>query len=683
MCLVLNRSHFRHTLVALLVGGLVAGAVPASGAAAVAGYPATDVTLSGHGFGHGIGMGQWGAFGYAAQYHETFSWILGHYYGGTSPASLGSDPTISVAITENDGGAAVLTSGAAFTVAGHAFKAGTAARMLLVNASNGTFEVDERSSCGSGTWTKVTNAANPVAVPSTESPSATSSQVLTLCRDDGVNEPLRGEVQAVDRGGTPHTVNLVAIEQYLRGVVPSEMPADWGTVGSAGPGGRPWGFQALEAQAVAARSYATAYYTADGGWGGYADICDSGDCQGYEGMLNENPVSDAAVSATAGQILDLSGTRTAATAMYSASTGGYSAGGPFPAVPDAGDAVCLQRDSITCNPSHDWTDSIPVPTVQAAYPSIGTLESVLVTKRNGLGDMGGRVLEVSISGSAGSVTVTGSDFAYTFGLLSNWFAVTNGPGGHQSGLAGYRVATSAGLVRSFGSALDEGSLRSPPAAPIVALVATPRSGSGYWLAGADGAVDHFGTAGSYGSMAGRHLNAAVVGMAATSDGRGYWLVATDGGIFNFGDAHFHGSMGGSHLNKPIVGMAATPDGGGYWLVASDGGIFAFGDARFRGSMGGSHLNEPIVGMARSADGAGYWMVARDGGIFNFGDARFEGSLGGQVLPAPATAMLPTPDGNGYEILTADGAVHPCGDAPQYGDMSGAVPAGSSAVGLAS
>jgi SpoIID/LytB domain protein len=660
-----------------LVSGAAAG-VPR--APAPASYPSPDVTFKGHGWGHGIGMGQWGAFGYAYEYHETYQWMLAHYYGGTVPATLASDPTISVAITENDGAPVLVTSGAKFTVAGHPFAAGAAVQMTLTSPA-GTWTIASRSSCtGSAAWKTVATATNPVAVPSVTSPSASPAQVLVLCRSDGVDEGLRGDVRAFAYQGEAHTLNLVPLEEYVAGVVPSEMPADWGGLGAAGPGGRPWGFQALEAQAVAVRSYAVAYYTADGGWGGYADICDYPDCQSYQGIENENPISNAAVAATAGQILDLQGTHTAATTEYSASTGGYTTGGPFPAVPDLGDAICVPGNGLTCNPNHDWQTAVPVGTVEAAYPSVGALTSVAVTERNGLGDLGGRVLEVRVSGASGSVTVSGADFAGALGLLSDWFAVTNGPGAETGGLTGYLVASSAGTVGSFGAAPAGGSVTPAPAAPVVAVAAA--GPGGYWLAGAAGAVYAFGSAPRLGSMAGTPLTDPIVGMATVPDGSGYWLVGTDGGIFSFGRARFHGSEGAHHLNRPVVGMASTPDGDGYWLVASDGGIFTFGDARFHGSEGGSHLNAPIVGMASTPDGNGYWLVAADGGIFTFGDAHFEGSLGGTVLAGAATAMVPTPDGRGYEILTSDGMVHPLGDAPQYGDLSGSLAAGVTAVGLA-
>ena len=139
---------------------------------------------------------------------------------------------------------------------------------------------------------------------------------------------MRGSIEAVfNSAGAARTVNIVPLEQYVSGVVPNESPAGWGTLGQPGPQGRPWGFQELEAQAVAARSYVMAGL---GSYGGYADTCDL-DCQTYRGTLNESALTDLAVSDTAGKVMEFPDGAVAAT-QYSASTGGYTAPGTFPAV---------------------------------------------------------------------------------------------------------------------------------------------------------------------------------------------------------------------------------------------------------------------------------------------------------------------------------------------------------------
>ena len=579
----------RGRLVTLAAGVLVCSAVsvavPSPPASA---YPSSSVTIEGHGFGHGHGMGQWGALGDALA-QTPYASILGTYYGGSTLTSLTAPQqttTVRVDMTENDGNQVIVTSPTPFTVAGVGFAGGQAALVSLISTPSGpAWAVWSSPTCAGypdGSWTLVVpDVNNPVATPSPND----GSETLTLCLGAPNNVTVHGSITATfNSNGAARTVNDVPLEQYVDGVVPNESPASWGALGGPGPQGQPWGFQELEAQAVAVRSYVMAGLSS---YGGYADTCDL-TCQTYRGTLNESPITDAAVTDTQSQVMEFPGGAVAST-QYSASTGGYTSPGAFPAVPDAGDAVCVPG---ACNPDHDWTTTVPVSTIDAAWPQLGVLQSISITARNGFGDWGGRVTAMTLVGSSQDVSLTGDAFAAGLGLKSDWF-------------------TTATILDS----------------PAVGMARTP-DGQGYWMAGSNGGIDSFGDAGFSGSAEGLALTRPVVGMAATPDGGGYWLVASDGGIFSFGDAAFSGSTGSMRLNQPVVGMAATPDGRGYWLVASDGGIFTFGDAAFYGSTGSLTLARPVVGMAATPDGRGYWLVASDGGIFTFGDATFRGSGAG-------------------------------------------------------
>jgi SpoIID/LytB domain protein len=665
-------------------GVVVSGAVDAGSAAA---YPFTNVELAGHGWGHGMGMGQWGAFGYSMQ-GWTYQQILSHYYGtlasGESTTTGSLSPTaeatdVRINMQEDDGYNPIVASDSPFMVGSVGFSPGQGAKFVPTDPSDPgtTFNVYKGASgyCHQSTnpdqWVEVEeNVVEPKAVPVT--PAAfpananLASEVLDLCVT-GNTEPMRGDIEATSYEGQLRTVDVVPLEQYIADVTPSESPAYWGTIGSTGAQGEPQGFQSLEAQAVAARSFVMSDL---GGWGGYADSCDL-DCQSYPGIRYESPITTQAVVDTEGLVVEMPG-GAPATTFYSSSTGGYTVSSTFAAVPDAGDAVCVSASA--CNPHHDWTASIPVNAIESEFPSIGDLQTIEVSSRDGNGEWGGRVLEMSVVGSRGSVSMTGSDFATDFasyGVQSYWFEVTNEASG---GMGGYWLAASDGGVFSFGNAGFHGSMGGRHLnEPIVGMAATPND-EGYWLAASDGGIFSFGDAQFYGSMGARHLNKPIVGMAATPDGKGYWLVASDGGIFSFGDAKFYGSMGARHLNKPVVGMTSSPTGKGYWLVASDGGIFSYGDADFHGSTGAMVLNEPVVGMARNAAGSGYWLVARDGGVFSFGTAAFQGSLPGLgVSEDTVVGLLPTSTGFGYLIVCGDGKAYAAGDAPQLGDVATAVP----------
>ena len=629
------------------------------------------MTLEGHGYGHGHGMGQWGALGYALT-GTGYRAIVAHYYAGSSLAGLNpaqEATQVRVALTENDGNTVIVTSGSAFNVSGLPVGGGQA--VLMSPVGGGVWNVSVGPGCA-GPWSPARSGvsdptANPDSNPGLGDPS-TGSRALQLCQGGG-NLTVRGSIEAVyNSDGAARTVNIVALEQYVAGVVPNESPAGWGTLGGPGPQGQPRGFQELEAQAVAARSYVMAGL---GSYGGYADTCDL-ECQTYRGTANESAVTDLAVDDTSREVMEFPGGAVAAT-QYSASTGGYTAPGAFPAVVDAGDSVCVPG---ACNPNHTWTTSIPVSTIDATWPSLGTLVSVDITGRNGDGEWGGRVTAMTLVGTDQNVPMSGDAFAGALGLKSDWFTTNATLGAPAVGMAatpggaGYRLAGSNGGVAVFGNAGFSGSAAALALArPVVGMASTP-DGKGYWLVASDGGIFSYGDASFYGSTGNIALNQPVVGMAATPNGRGYWFVAADGGIFAFGDASFYGSMGGHPLNRPVVGMASTPDGKGYWLVASDGGIFSFGDASFYGSTGNIALNRPVVGMASTPDGKGYWLVASDGGIFAFGDAGFFGSTGNIALARPVVGMASAAHGRGYWLVASDGGIFAFGDAHFYGSAAG-------------
>jgi SpoIID/LytB domain protein len=585
--------------------------------------------------------------------------------------ALPSDSSsVRIAMTENDG-LDVIVAGSGGGVSAPGVPEATAVRFQ--QSGTGSWNVDTGPGCA-GPWTQIlANQTTPTASP--------VGGLLTLCVA-GYSPTVHGTLTAVyNSSGQARTVNTLPLEQYVADTVPGESPSSWSSLGGSGPQGMAWGFQELEAQAVAVRSYVLAN---PGGYGGYADTCDLA-CQTYRGTEYETAASVAAANDTAGQVMVMPG-GTIATTEYSASTGGYTSsanqGSPFTAVPDDGDAVCV---SGACNPNHSWSTSVSYTTIEAAWPQIGTF----VGFSNPVEDPGrpydfpyaGRMDSITLNGSAGSVAVPGNEFYVDVGLNSDLFTVTSVNGstvfitgqgwGHgigmgQWGALGYAIGQDNGEGNwTFTQIVDH--YYSP--AQLVGLPDTSSEGGssggvgGYWINAGDGGVFSFGNAQFWGSTGNMVLNKPVVGMSATHDARGYWEVATDGGIFSFGDAPFWGSTGNLVLNKPVVGMATTPDGGGYWLIASDGGVFSFGDAHFWGSTGNLVLNRPVVGIVPTHDGGGYWLIASDGGLFAFGDAAFHGSLGSSPPPTPIVGVAPSPDGGGYWMLEANGTPHAFGDAP--------------------
>ncbi len=591
----------------------------------------------------------------------------------------GDGSSVRIDMTENDGlDVIVQASGGSVSAPGV-----SSAPAVRFHQTAGTWEVDTGPGC-SGPWTQVSaNQTTPTASP-------VGGGLLTLCVAGG-SPTVHGTLTAVYNSmGQARSVNALPLEQYVADTVPGESPSTWASLGGSGPQGMNWGFQELEAQAVAVRSYVLAD---PGGYGGYADTCDLS-CQTYRGTEYETATSVAAANDTAGQVMVMPGGQIATT-EYSASTGGYTASAasgqsPFTAVPDNGDAVCVPN--VACNPNHQWTTSVTFATIQNTWPQIGTFTGfggATVDPGMPFDASYGRVDTITLDGTGPGAPKTnpGPEFCGKLGFLSDLFSASqsgstvniagqgwgHGIGMGQWGALGYAIGQDHGdgnwtyqqIVAHYYAPAQ---LTSLPGG--TATVGASSGVGGYWINATDGGVFSFGSAQFHGSTGGMKLNKPVVGIAATHDAGGYWEVATDGGVFSFGDAQFHGSTGSMVLNKPVVGMAVTPDGGGYWLVASDGGIFAYGDAGFFGSTGSLRLNMPVIGMVPTHDGLGYWLIASDGGVFAYGDAGFFGSLGGAPPSTALVGVAPTPDGGGYWVLGANGTAYDFGDAPQVGVAAG-------------
>ncbi len=581
---------------------------------------------------------------------------------------------VQVAMTENNGLDVIVASSGGVSAPGV-----PSAPAVRFQQTAGTWAVETGSGCA-GPWTQVlANQTTPTASPA-------GGGLLTLCVAS-YSPTVHGRLTALyNSAGQARTVNTLPLEQYVADTVPGESPSGWGSLGGPGPQGQAWGFQELEAQAVAVRSYVLA---SPGGYGGYADTCDL-TCQTYRGTEYETGTSVAAADGTAGQVMVMPGGQIAAT-EYSASTGGYTSSSnqqsPFNAVPDDGDAVCVTN---ACNPNHTWTTSVSYATIETTWPQIGTFTGfggAVVDPGHPYDAPYGRVDTITLDGTLvpGGLTIPGTQFSANLGLKSDLFSVTgingssvsivgqgwgHGIGMGQWGALGYAIGQDNGqgnwsyaqIVNHYYGPAQLGGL--PGASSIGGR---PSGGvGGYWVNAGDGGIFSFGNAQFFGSTGGMRLNMPVVGIGSTRDAGGYWEVASDGGVFSFGDAQFHGSTGSIRLNRPMVGMAVTPDGGGYWLVASDGGIFAYGDANFYGSTGSLVLNKPVIGMVPTHDGGGYWLIASDGGLFAFGDAGFYGSLGSAPPASPIVGVAPTPDGGGYWMLESGGTVHAFGDAPAVG-----------------
>ena len=416
----------RTRLVGIALAVALTGAAPAAGAApeggrapgAVAAVTTGEISFIGHGWGHGRGMGQYGALGYAVDDGWAYDRILLHYYGGTRLAGDAGNSAMSVELTRLTAKDTIV-QGPGLTVNGTTASAGYG-YLLVRRVAAGVFQTYTAPSCG-GPWTAWGATRGSGLSIATTGDQGVLGNLLRTC-EVGISYGYRGTFSVVEVGGTVYTHNNLPTESYLRGVVPRESPASWGALG----GGR--GLQALKAQAVAARSYALSSAPRASG----ARVCDTTACQVYLGAFTsgadgpsaplsalENAATDTAIGQTAGQVMRFTSSGAIARTEFSSSTGGWTTGGTFPAVEDLG-------DDISINPNHTWTATFTEAEV-AARLGISGVRSVTVTARNGLGDLGGRVTQVVVVDGAGaSRTWTGAAFrTATDRFKSDWFAVSS------------------------------------------------------------------------------------------------------------------------------------------------------------------------------------------------------------------------------------------------------------------
>lgn len=382
---------------ALLIGAAIGGVMHVRTAepdVAQAVAADTPFTFVGFGHGHGRGMGQWGAYGYASQHGWSADRILGHYYGGTTLGVLPENTMIAVRLVGQDDAPLDVYSDTGMTVAGRQTGPGEAAH-LTPTADGGADVVVTAGCSGEVLWQG--RADLPWVDPVDMGEGRPVAEHLKLC---GNSAPYRGSLGVVLDGAAPRTVNRLSMEDYLLSVVPAESLPSWADTGGA---------EALRAQAIAARSYAAAENRSP-----LWQTCDSQNCQVYAGSSKEDPRTNEAVNSTRGTVLMTDGKVVAS--EFSASTGGYSAGGTFPSVEDLGDAVA---------PNRQWAETMTAGEIGTAF-GVGELQAFEIVGRNNLGADGGRVTHVRIVGADRTVETTGAEARAKLGLRSDWFTVQEG-----------------------------------------------------------------------------------------------------------------------------------------------------------------------------------------------------------------------------------------------------------------
>jgi stage II sporulation protein D len=393
------------TSVAALLATSVLTTSPAAADTAVSATSGTFV-VSGAGWGHGWGMSQYGAYGAAT---KGLSWkqILAFYYPGTKLTQQPSGYPLRVWITADNDGDLRVRPAAGLTLrdaSGHSYllPTGTQYRAWRIKRSGTGYSLSYRNP--DGVWVTQRTTLSTTTWRFTD-----TAKIVKVVMPGGSVREYRGSVSLIKWGTSARTVNRLAMESYLRSVVPSEMPTSWAA-------------NAVRSQAVAARSYATKLKS----WASSRsyDICDTTACQVYRGYAGtyrgsrtvyETTGGNASVAATDRVIVTYNGT--AALTQFSSSNGGHSAQGDYPYLaprPDPYDGLIK---------SQAWSRSISASSIAQRWPSVGTVRQLQITARDGEGRWGGRVKAMKIIGSTGTVPISGTSFQRAFGLRSTLFTI--------------------------------------------------------------------------------------------------------------------------------------------------------------------------------------------------------------------------------------------------------------------
>lgn len=211
--------------------------------------------------------------------------------------------------------------------------------------------------------------------------------------------PPEVRVRIRDRSGRIRTLEL---EEYLRGVVGAEMPSDF-----------PW--EALKAQAVAARTYALERHLSSGGGPLAVTVSD----QVYLGPAAYSDTIDRAVEATRGEVLYFEGRL--APVRYHADCGGATSNGEpvfgdtsLPHLAGVSDVRPGTTAHYCTGPRHTWEVEIPGAVVRRAAHLLGLSGAVRAVAAAET-DAAGRWLRVRLESARDSVVVLGNDFRLAVG----------------------------------------------------------------------------------------------------------------------------------------------------------------------------------------------------------------------------------------------------------------------------
>ncbi len=353
-------------------------AVPASANAA------TRHVVRGAGWGHGIGMSQYGAYGYALE-GTGYRAILRHYYSQTR-LTQAAQRSVRVLLQPDD---PYIRVRGATRADGRALKP---SKTYIARPSGGGIALFGPSGKRIGRFSSRLRIERP-------------GRALRLLGPalNGVSDGLyRGAIE-IQAGGGLDAINVVALDDYVRGVVAGEMPASWP-------------LEALKAQAVTARTYALATRHPEGPFDLYPDTRS----QVYRGVIAEGVRSNAAVAGTAGRILTYGGEP--AVTYYFSTSGGHTENVEFSFVGSLRKPwlVGVPDPYDFRSPYHRWRRSFTTAQLTRALGSRGSFRRLKVLKRGS----SPRVVKAQVIGSRGTTTISGPTIRARLALRDTWMRFT-------------------------------------------------------------------------------------------------------------------------------------------------------------------------------------------------------------------------------------------------------------------
>jgi SpoIID/LytB domain protein len=375
-----------------------------------------SITFHGRGYGHGVGMSQWGAYGRAME-GQTAAQIVGHYYSGTT---LGTVANSQIRVLVLGGFKATSSNPVQVYGRGGSWKLDGVAKTFPADARVRFWPVVSGSTTS---WRVLVSASDGTTLHSATTSNSvrvrpnSGSTTLQLWSKPSAYDRYRGVLRLFGKMDGSLSVNVIdeiPLESYLRGVVPVEVSASWPV-------------EAVKAQAIAARSFAERQRKP--GTGTF-DLYDDTRHQVYRGILGEKAGGDAAVSGTAGQVVRTSSGAIANT-LYHSAAGGWtennedafvsSTGARITAVYSYLRGVSDRRADGTAydeaSPFDTWkTKTYTLSQLQAWFAAdsrtnVGTLVALDLRNRG----VSGRLISVTLIGANGTKkTVSGEVFRAIF-----------------------------------------------------------------------------------------------------------------------------------------------------------------------------------------------------------------------------------------------------------------------------